>query len=390
MPPIYMDNAATSWPKPPEVLSAITETMQIAGGNPGRGGHRMAVAAGKIIYCARETVAGFFGCEDPFRVTFTANVTESINLILKGYLKPGDHVLISPMEHNAVMRPLHFLESRNISWSVLPAREDGRIMTGQVEPLIQRSTRLIILCHESNVNGVIQPVSEIGTIAHNYGIKLLADCAQSAGGLPINLNSDMIDFLAFTGHKGLMGPAGTGGIVIGNQVDFSQIVPLKHGGTGSLSDRYDQPGFPPDFLESGTPNTAGIAGLQAGVDWIIQNGLEALDRRMSDLIRFFITEVKLINKVHVYCAEDFANQGNVLSLTIDGVDNGLAAEWFDEYKQIMTRVGLHCAPLAHRTLGTFPDGTIRFAVSPFTTKQDIDACIDAIRELAGNPELTET
>lgn len=384
-----MDNAATSWPKPPEVRSAIAETIQNAGGNPGRGGHRMAVTAGKVLYNARETVAGFFGCDDPFRVTFTANITESINLILKGYLKTGDHVLISPMEHNAVMRPLHFLENRGICWNILPGGEDGRIKTDQIEPLIQKNTRLIIICHESNVNGVIQPVSELSTIAHDHGIKILADCSQTAGNLPIHINSDALDFLAFTGHKGLMGPTGTGGIVFGNQVDITQIVPLKHGGTGSLSDRYDQPVFLPDFLESGTPNTIGIAGLQAGVEWIIRNGLEELNRRMSDLIHFFLIEVKLINKVHIFCAENSENQGNVFSLTIDGVDNGLAAEWLDEKKQIITRVGLHCAPLAHRTLGTYPDGTIRFAISPFSTKQEIKICIEAIRELAGNPGLLE-
>ncbi len=381
---IYMDNAATSWPKPAEVSAAMIKTMEEAGGNAGRGGHRFAVAAGEILYQVRETVAAFFGSDDPFRVTFTANATESINLILKGYLKQGDHVLVSPLEHNAVMRPLQFLSQQNIQWSVLPAGKDGRINPALIEPMIRQNTRLFVICHESNVNGVIQPLHEISEIAHSYQIPVLADCSQSAGSIPIAIDCEGIDFLAFTGHKSLLGPVGTGGIVWGNHVDVNQIFPLKQGGTGSASDRYVQPDFLPDKFESGTLNTVGLAGLKAGIDWINRNQQNLVYLKKGELFREFLNEIRSIRRVHVFCAEKIENQGFVFSLTIDGIDNGFAAQWLDEEKGILSRVGLHCAPLAHRFLQSFPAGTIRFAASPFTTSQDFEACIEAVKILAEN------
>jgi cysteine desulfurase family protein len=379
-----MDNAATSWPKPAEVSAAMIKTMEEAGGNAGRGGHRFAVAAGEILYQVRETVAAFFGSDDPFRVTFTANATESINLILKGYLKQGDHVLVSPLEHNAVMRPLQFLSQQNIQWSVLPAGKDGRINPALIEPMIRQNTRLFVICHESNVNGVIQPLHEISEIAHSYQIPVLADCSQSAGSIPIAIDCEGIDFLAFTGHKSLLGPVGTGGIVWGNHVDVNQIFPLKQGGTGSASDRYVQPDFLPDKFESGTLNTVGLAGLKAGIDWINRNQQNLVYLKKGELFREFLNEIRSIRRVHVFCAEKIENQGFVFSLTIDGIDNGFAAQWLDEEKGILSRVGLHCAPLAHRFLQSFPAGTIRFAASPFTTSQDFEACIEAVKILAEN------
>ncbi|GAP40493.1 aminotransferase class V-fold PLP-dependent enzyme [Flexilinea flocculi] len=381
---IYMDNAATSWPKPAEVSAAMIKTMEEAGGNAGRGGHRFAVAAGEILYQVRETVAAFFGSDDPFRVTFTANATESINLILKGYLKQGDHVLVSPLEHNAVMRPLQFLSQQNIQWSVLPAGKDGRINPALIEPMIRQNTRLFVICHESNVNGVIQPLHEISEIAHSYQIPVLADCSQSAGSIPIAIDCEGIDFLAFTGHKSLLGPVGTGGIVWGSHVDVNQIFPLKQGGTGSASDRYVQPDFLPDKFESGTLNTVGLAGLKAGIDWINRNQQNLVYLKKGELFREFLNEIRSIRRVHVFCAEKIENQGFVFSLTIDGIDNGFAAQWLDEEKGILSRVGLHCAPLAHRFLHSFPAGTIRFAASPFTTSQDFEACIEAVKILAEN------
>jgi cysteine desulfurase family protein len=379
-----MDNAATSWPKPAEVSAAMIKTMEEAGGNAGRGGHRFAVAAGEILYQVRETVAAFFGSDDPFRVTFTANATESINLILKGYLKQGDHVLVSPLEHNAVMRPLQFLSQQNIQWSVLPAGKDGRINPALIEPMIRQNTRLFVICHESNVNGVIQPLHEISEIAHSYQIPVLADCSQSAGSIPIAIDCEGIDFLAFTGHKSLLGPVGTGGIVWGSHVDVNQIFPLKQGGTGSASDRYVQPDFLPDKFESGTLNTVGLAGLKAGIDWINRNQQNQVYLKKGELFREFLNEIRSIRRVHVFCAEKIENQGFVFSLTIDGIDNGFAAQWLDEEKGILSRVGLHCAPLAHRFLHSFPAGTIRFAASPFTTSQDFEACIEAVKILAEN------
>ena len=371
---IYMDNAATSWPKPPCVPEAITDAIVNCGGNPGRGGHRLALAAGELVYETRERVSTFFGCDDAFRTAFTQNITMAVNLILRGFLSPGDHVLVSPMEHNAVMRPLTAL---GIPYDVIPGGHDGKIDPASIPELIRPNTKLIIICHESNVNGIVQPLRKIGEIAHENQAFLLADCAQSAGHLPLSIENDGIDFLCFTGHKGLLGPTGTGGVVFGEHVDIERIRPLVYGGTGSLSDSFEQPAFLPDRLESGTQNVCGLAGLNAGIRWIEEHGSENLNSQSQNLISKLRVGMKNISGVTCYSGE-----GQVLSITIDGEDNGSAAMKMEERFGIMTRIGLHCAPLAHKSLGTFPNGTIRFAVSPFTTEEEIEICIQACRELA--------
>ena len=371
---IYMDNAATSWPKPPCVAEAVADAITRCGGNPGRGGHRLSLAAGELVYEARERVSSFFGCDDAFRTAFTQNITMAVNLVLRGFLSPGDHVLVSPMEHNAVMRPLTAL---GIPYDVIPGDPDGRIDPDAIYGLIHPDTKLIIICHESNVNGVVQPLREIGAIARENHAFLLADCAQSAGHLPIQIENDNIDFLCFTGHKGLLGPTGTGGVVFGSHVDTKQIRPLVYGGTGSLSDSFEQPPFMPDRLESGTQNVCGLAGLSAGIRWIEEQGREALHLNEQSLMTKLHEGLENVPGIRCYSGE-----GNVLSVTIEGMDNGQAAMEMEERYGIMTRIGLHCAPLAHRTLGTFPNGTIRFAVSPFTTEEEIDTCIRACREMA--------
>ena len=371
---IYLDNAATSWPKPNCVTEAITDAITRCGGNPGRGGHRLALAAGELFYEAREHTAAFFGSEDPFRVSFTLNITMAVNLVLKGFLSPADHVLISPMEHNAVMRPLTAL---GIPYNILPSDANGKINLSEIQSQINSTTKLIIICHESNVNGITQPIREIGCIAHENKIAMLTDCAQSAGHIPINIESDNIDFLCFTGHKGLLGPTGTGGVIFGSRVDVEQIHPLLQGGTGSLSESFDQPGFLPDRFESGTQNVCGLAGLNAGLKWIENQGLETISRKGQELMNQLRSGLETIPGIHVYSGE-----GQVLSLTIDNLDNGTVAAELEERWGIMSRIGLHCSPLAHKTLGTFPNGTIRFAVSPFTTKQDIETCIKACGTLA--------
>ena len=371
---IYLDNAATSWPKPECVPEAISQAMIHCGGNPGRGGHRLALAAGELLYEVRDRTAAFFGSEDPFRVSYTQNITMAINMILRGLLHPGDHVLISPMEHNAVMRPLN---SMAINYDILDSEANGKIKTSEIENKIRDNTKLIIICHESNVNGIVQPLREIGQIAHKHNLLLLADCAQSAGHIPLHIEKDNIDFLCFTGHKGLFGPTGTGGVLFGSQVDIEQIQPLVCGGTGSLSESFEQPSFLPDRFESGTQNISGLAGLNAGLQWIENQGLENLSRHGSKLINYLCQGLQNHPKIQIYSGE-----GQVLSITIDGLDNGTAASELEDRWGIMTRIGLHCAPLAHRTLGTFPSGTIRFAVSPFITEEDIQICIDACKTLA--------
>lgn len=371
---IYLDNAATSWPKPECVPAAITEAIINYGGNPGRGGHKLALAAGELLYEVRDRTAEFFGCSDAFRVSFTQNITMAVNLALRGFLRSGDHVLISPMEHNAVMRPL---TAMGIDFTVLPGEENGKVLLSGISSLIRENTKLIIICHESNVNGVVQPLREIGKIAHDNGIFLLADCAQSAGHLPIDIESDHIDFLCFTGHKGLFGPTGTGGLIFGSRVDTEKIEPLIRGGTGSLSESFEQPAFLPDRFESGTQNVCGLAGLNAGIQWIENQGMEKLaekGRRLTNLLREGLSVIPGLR-----C---FSGEGQVLSITINNTDNGTAAAELEERWGIMTRIGLHCAPLAHRTLGTFPNGTIRFAFSPFNTEAEVNTCIQACRTLS--------
>lgn len=383
---IYMDHAATSWPKPPQVIASIQNAIVNAGGNPGRGSHRLAIAAGETLYETRDVVASFFNCPDPFRVTFSKNITEAINLIMRGFLRPGDHVLVSPMEHNAVMRPLIFLEKRGVSHTVLPAGSDGKILTESIPALIHPATRLMIICHESNVNGVIQPVREAGKIAEEHGIFLLVDAAQSSGSLPINMQQDAIDFLAFTGHKGLYGPTGTGGVIFGDRVNSREIEPLILGGTGSLSESFEQPEFMPDQLESGTQNVAGLAGLTAGIRWVSEQ-LARNPRTLDHKIIRLIDGLRQIPGVTCYTALKPEDQGSVISITIADTDNGLAGEWLDTKRNIMSRVGLHCAPAAHKQLGTFPNGTIRLSVSWMTTDKEIEMVIQAVRELAENPAL---
>ena len=285
---IYMDNAATSWPKPPCVAEAISDAIIHCGGNPGRGGHRLALAAGELVYETRDRVASFFGCDDAFRVTFTQNITMAVNLVLRGFLSPEDHVLVSPMEHNAVMRPLTAL---GIPYDIIPGDVNGQIDPASIPELIRPNTKLIIICHESNVNGIVQPLRKIGKIAHENQAFLLADCAQSAGNLPLSIENDGIDFLCFTGHKGLLGPTGTGGVVFGEHVDIERIRPLVYGGTGSLSDSFEQPAFLPDRLESGTQNVCGLAGLNAGIRWIEEHGSENLNSQSQNLISKLITRL---------------------------------------------------------------------------------------------------
>ncbi len=371
---IYMDNAATSWPKPDSVIMEMKDAILKYGGNPGRGGHRLALKAGELMFDVRDTVADFFGCGDAFRVAFSQNITMAINLVLHGFLSSNDHVLISPMEHNAVMRPL---TAMNIYYDILPHKADGEVIPDAIYDMIRPNTKLIIACHESNVNGVVQPIREIGQIAAERNIYFLADCAQSAGHIPVHCDSDNIDFLCFTGHKGLYGPTGTGGVVFGARVNIREVKPLIYGGTGSLSDSYLQPEFMPDSLESGTQNVCGLAGLKAGINWIKNQGIEKIASRSQCLLQKLKNGLESIPNLHCY-----SGCGQVISITINNKDNGTAAEFLEKNYGIMTRIGLHCAPLAHRTIGTFPNGTIRFAVSPFTTMDEIDTCIQACKELA--------
>ena len=380
---IYLDHAATSWPKPPEVARAMCEFLESAGGNPGRSGHRLSIAAARRVYDAREAIAELFHAPDPLRVVFTLNVTHALNLAIRGLLRPGDHVVTTGVEHNSVMRPLRALETQGVRVSVMRCEADGRLCLDEARRAITPGTRLVVVNHASNVMGAVQPVAEIAKIAHEAGALLLVDAAQTAGALPIDMPELGIDLLAFTGHKGLQGPPGTGGLVIGDRVDPSLLAPLVRGGTGSRSESEEQPEMLPDKYESGTCNGVGLAGLAAGVRWILARGVESIREHELALSAALAGGLREIQGVTVYGPVDPADCVAVVSCRVRGKrvsDVGLALD--DDY-DILCRVGLHCSPAAHRTIGTFPEGTIRLAPGVLTTMGDIRTALDAIREVAG-------
>jgi cysteine desulfurase family protein len=378
---IYLDNAATSWPKPPGVLKAMADVLERAGGNPGRSGHRLSIAAAQVMYETREKLASFFHVRDPLRVIFTSNATHAINIALAGLLKPGDHVVTSSMEHNAVMRPLRSLEKRGLKLSVVPCASDGSLDVSDVARAVKNNTRLVVVNHASNVVGTILPVAQVASIAHRAGALLLVDAAQTAGSIPVDVQAMGVDLLAFTGHKGLLGPTGSGGLIIGDKVDASLMEPLMRGGTGSQSALEEQPNELPDKFESGTPNVIGIAGLGAGIDWIMERGIEAIRAQEEELTRVLITGLCNIPGIKVHGTLDASRSTAIVSITAAHKtvsDIGLS---LDEEFGIMCRVGLHCAPAAHKTVGTFPQGTVRLATGAFTSKDDISTAVAALQKV---------
>jgi cysteine desulfurase family protein len=378
---IYLDNAATSWPKAPGVSAAMVRFLEEVGANPGRSGHRLSIEAGRIVDDAREALAQLFRAPDPLRVIFTANATEALNLALQGLLRPGDHVVTSSVEHNSVMRPLRALESTGVALTVVPCAPDGTLDPARLEAAIGPTTRLIGITHASNVVGTLLPVAEAGRIARRRDLLLLVDAAADAGAFPIDVVEEQIDLLAFTGHKSLYGPMGTGGLVIGDRVDPARLRPLKWGGTGSRSDREEQPAFLPDCYESGTLNAVGLAGLAASVRWLLERGVEAIRERQVELVQHLIDGLSSIEGVTVHGTCDARLQVAPVSFTLRGISPSDAALRLDEEHGVLCRVGLHCAPAAHRTIGTFPAGTIRFAAGTFNTEAEIDAAIAAVAAL---------
>lgn len=381
---IYLDYAATSWPKPPEVLRAMTNFLECSGGNPGRSGHRLSIAASRIIYQARETLAEFFHLSDSARIIFTPNVTYSLNLVLEGLLKAGDHVVTTSMEHNSVMRPLRALEANGVRLSVVRCQADGSLDLRAMEAAITPGTRLVVATHASNVTGTLMPLAAVAGIAHRAGALLLVDAAQTAGVIPIDQPALGIDFLAFTGHKGLHGPPGTGGLALGNGVELEDLAPLVRGGTGSRSEFEQQPELLPDKYESGTLNGSGIAGLAAGVRWLVSRGVEQLRVHEAGLTDELLGGLSEIPGVSVYGPSDSEKMTAVVSCRVSGLSVSEAGLRLDDEFEILSRVGLHCAPLAHKTIGTFPEGTIRLAPGPFTTRGDVRAAVAAIAQIAND------
>jgi cysteine desulfurase / selenocysteine lyase len=379
---IYLDYAATSWPKPKEVQRAMCDFLEYSGGNPGRSGHRLSISAARIVFNAREAVANLFHVTDPLRVIFTANVTHALNLALYGLLKPGDHVVTSSIEHNSVMRPLRALEKEGINLTVVQCKTDGCLDLDLWRAAVTPGTRLVVVTHASNVMGTIVPIKEIAAIAHQAGALIMVDSAQTAGVIPIDQPATGIDLLAFTGHKGLYGPTGTGGLVIGEGVDTSQLQPLVRGGTGSRSEFEEQPEMLPDKYESGTANSVGIAGLGAGVRWIQSIGVESIRAREAELNEQFLSGLRNIKGITVYGPRDPQERTAVVSCRVAGQNVSDVGLRMDDEFGILCRVGLHCAPSAHKTIGTFPEGTIRLAPGIFTSPEDIRTAIAAFEKAA--------
>jgi cysteine desulfurase/selenocysteine lyase len=380
---IYLDHAATSWPKPKEVWRAMSDFMENSGGNPGRSGHRLSISAARVVFNTREAVADLFNLSDPMRVIFTSNVTQALNLALCGLLKAGDQVVTSSIEHNSVMRPLRALEKEGIRLSVVQCKEDGCLDLDAMRAAVSPGTRLVVVTHASNVMGTILPVKEIAEIAHQAGALLLVDCAQTAGVIPIDQPGLGIDLLAFTGHKGLYGPTGTGGLLIGERVNAAEMRPMMRGGTGSRSEFEEQPELLPDKYESGTTNSIGIAGLGAGIKWVRSIGIESIREREAELNEQLHSGLKNIAGLTVYGTGDPAGMTAVISCRVADQRVSEVGLRLDDEFGILSRVGLHCAPAAHRTIGTFPEGTIRLAPGIFTSPDDIRAVISAFEKVAG-------
>ncbi len=381
---IYLDYAATSWPKPPVVAEAMVAFMEQAGGNPGRSGHRLSVAAGRVVYDTRETLAELFNADDPLRVILSPNVTYALNMALHGLISPGDRVVTSGIEHNSVMRPLRSLEASGVSVVVVPCAADGSIDLEAMSRALTPQTTLVVVNHASNVVGTLSPVADIAGMAHRVGALCIVDAAQTAGVLPIDVQALGVDALAFTGHKGLLGPTGTGGLVIAPHLAPERFRPPFSGGTGSRSEEELPPEVFPDRLEPGTPNGVGIAGLGASVRFLLDRGTDEVRRHEVALTERLVSGLEAIRGVTVFGPRDVHARTATVSIRIEGLRVNEVGWRLDEEFEIMTRVGLHCSPAAHRTLGTFPEGTVRISAGLFTTEEEIDATLAAVREIAAS------
>ena len=379
---IYLDNAATSWPKPPPMIRAMTDFLENMGANPGRSGHRLSIAAARIVYDTREAVAELVHAPDPLRVVFGHNATDALNLAILGLLQPQDHVITSSIEHNSVMRPLRVLEKRGLSLTVLPCSCDGSLEPSQIDQAVRADTTMIVLNHASNVTGTLLPIAEAGAIARRHGLLLLVDAAQTAGAFPIDVQADCIDLLAFTGHKSLYGPTGTGGLVMGERVDEIKLHPLRYGGTGSRSEAESQPEFSPDRYESGTPNAVGLAGLLTSLRWVMEQGVSALRVQEETLTQRLLDGLATVPQVTIYGPEDASRQTATVSFNVEGWEPSEVGLRLDEEYGILCRVGLHCAPAAHKTIGAFPRGAVRFSLGAFNTPGHIDTAVQAVANLA--------
>ncbi len=376
---IYLDNAATTWPKPECVYQAVDRFAREVGGNPGRSGHRRSLEAGRELLRCREALARLLEVRDPARIVFTRNATEALNLALNGLITPGTHVLISSLEHNSVWRPVHRLcRERGASYDLIPCGRDGRLNLVEAAALIRPETKLLAVTHASNVLGTLLPIAELASIAHENGSLIMVDAAQTVGRYPLLPEEDHLDLLAFSGHKELFGPTGTGALYIREGIE---LPPLIIGGTGSDSLSPEQPDFLPDRFESGTANVWGIAGLRAGVEFVLSTGISAIREHEEELYVKLIEGLSSIGGIVVYGPESWGERVGIISFNLEGFPSGEVASYLDEAHGICVRAGLHCSPLAHRTAGTLDTGTVRVGLSFMNSEADIEALLSALRDL---------
>lgn len=377
---IYLDTAATSFLKAPGVYARVSEAMETLCANPGRSGHAPALAAGRAVYQVREQVSRFFGVGDPDRVIFTANATDSLNLAIHGMAKPGGHIVTTSMEHNSVLRPVTALAERGISNTIVSGDpRTGAVTADQIAAALRPETCLVICTHASNVTGTLMPAAEIGAVCRRAGVPFLLDASQSAGCLPIHMGALGADLLACPGHKGLLGLTGTGLLCLGEGI---RPRPYKQGGTGSFSELLTQPDLLPDRYESGTLNTIGIAALGAGLAYLEDRDVARIRTDEAALCAQLLSGLQHIPGVAVYGPGDPDRQAAVVAFNLPNMDCAEAAYRLDSEFGICVRAGLHCAPLAHRTIGSFPGGAVRMSMGPFNTAADIARSLEAVTQLA--------
>lgn len=378
---VYLDNAATSYPKPKSVIKAICRYMEDVGANPGRGGHTSALAASRVILETRELIGEYFGGRPPEEVIFTQNITHALNIVIKGFLNANDHVITTKFEHNSVLRPLHRLKQvKNVEFDYLPVKPNGDFKIKDLERLKKETTKLIIINHASNVSGIILDISKAIKWARNHDIAVMIDTAQTAGSYQFDWGKLKADFIGFTGHKGLMGPAGTGGLLIAPDMK-AKTTPFIEGGTGSQSGLLTQPDILPDKFEAGTQNSPGIAGLNAALKFIKAQGQNEIQAKIKENFNLLYKGLESVKEVNILEPGLDSARVSTISLTFSDKEPAEVGFVLDKNYGIMARTGLHCAPLAHEELGTFPQGTLRLSPGYFTTKSEIEKVIQVIQKI---------
>jgi cysteine desulfurase family protein len=376
----YFDNAASSWPKPPQVIEAMTTCLNEFGANPGRGSHQMAVKASRALFETRKNLAKLFKVSNPNDICYTLNTTEALNLAIKGSLKEGDHVITTSLEHNSVRRPLEYLRrTKPIDITYIQANQQGYVNPLDIRNAIRSNTRLVICTHSSNLLGTIVPLTEIGQICEDNKIMFLVDAAQTAGTISIDVNQMGISMLAFPGHKGLLGPQGTGGLYIHPSIDLE---PLLQGGTGSQSEAIEQPVIRPDRYEAGTHNTVGIAGLNEGVKFVLQQTVQAIHVKEWAFTQRLMEGLQEVEGIQILGPNLGEDRTGIVSFTMEQVDASELSFILDQSFQIAVRAGFHCTPLGHQTAGTTETGAVRASVGFYTTEAEVEHFIHSIKEIS--------